>query len=243
MAKCIMNARVYLAEVDLSGVTNAAALNVKVDLKDCPTCTDDWITRLPGIKDVICDVKGWFDADPVTGQPAQKMFDSFGLSSGVLSLAAGSGALGDKAWFFRPTLAKYDPLGGKVGEVVPFELHAEGGVPLVKGQVLQPKNTLTISGNGSALQLGALSATQKIYCGLHVFAVSGGSPTLNVILQADNASNFPSPATQITFAQKVAVGQDWQSANGPVTDDWWRINYTIGGSTPSFTFALVAGIV
>jgi len=31
VAKAILNARVYLAEVDLSGVANAAALNLKTD--------------------------------------------------------------------------------------------------------------------------------------------------------------------------------------------------------------------
>jgi hypothetical protein len=36
------------------------------------------------------------------------------------------------------------------------------------------------------------------------------------------------------FATRVA---------GPITDDWWRASFTVGGSaTPTFTLALVMGI-
>jgi hypothetical protein len=30
--------------------------------------------------------------------------------------------------------------------------------------------------------------------------------------------------------------------SGPITDDWFRVSYTISGTTPSFLFAVTAGI-
>ena len=244
MAKAIMNCRVFLAECDLSGVTNAAALNLKADLKECSVFESTFKERLAGIPEVLGDISGYFEAQDPDSNPDKKMFDQLALNDAALSLLVGDGASGNQAYFFRPAVSQYSPLdGGKVGEMAAFKLHAEGAAPLVRGQVLLPKAARTVTGAGAALQLGAVAATQKVYCAVHIFAVSGTTPALNLVLQSDTTEAFTSPTDVITFSQKTAAGQDWQSANGPITDTWWRIAYTIGGTTPSFTCALVAGIV
>jgi hypothetical protein len=243
MAKAILNARVYLAEVDLSGVTNAAAINLKTDVVECTAFSDAYKDRLAGLTDVITEVSGFFSAsEDALGNPDKKLFNQLALSNAVLTIATASGVTGADAYFFRPTLTEYQPLAGKVSEMASFKLHGEGAAPLVKGQILIPKTDISSNGNGTPYQLGAVLATQKIYCGLHIFAVSGTLPTLDLILQSDALVGFGSPANVITFAQKTAIGQDWQSLAGPLTDDWWRINYTLGGTLPHFTFAVVAGV-
>jgi hypothetical protein len=42
----------------------------------------------------------------------------------------------------------------------------------------------------------------------------------------------------------AATGLTSQAASvlGAVTDQWWRVIWTITGTTPSFTFAVSAGI-
>lgn len=242
MAKAILNARIYLGEVDLSGFTNACALNLKTDIVECTSFSDSYKDKLAGLTDVIVDVSGYFSADAVTGNPDKKMWDKLSLNDTLLTICPEAGATGTKAYFFKPTLTQYDPWGGKVSEMNVFKLHGEGAQPLVKGTILLPYGAKTTTGNGTAYQLGALSASQTIYCGVHIFAVSGTSPTLDLILQSDNAVGFPHSANQITFTQKNAVGSDYQTKVGAVADDWWRISYTIGGGTPSFTLAVVAGI-
>ena len=47
----------------------------------------------------------------------------------------------------------------------------------------------------------------------------------------------------INFAQKTAAGHEWKEVAGPFTDDYWRIKWVIGGSDPSFNFAVVCGIL
>lgn len=47
----------------------------------------------------------------------------------------------------------------------------------------------------------------------------------------------------ITFAQKSAAGYEWATDAGPITDVNFKAKWTIGGVDPSFTFAVVAGIV
>jgi hypothetical protein len=62
------------------------------------------------------------------------------------------------------------------------------------------------------------------------------------VIQSDNAEAFTTPTARITFAQATAAGAQLLSANGAITDDWWRVNYTIAGTAPSFTFGVAIGI-
>jgi hypothetical protein len=61
-------------------------------------------------------------------------------------------------------------------------------------------------------------------------------------VESDDNGSMTSATTQITFPQKTFVTSEWLSAAGAITDDYWRVGYTIGGSTPSFNFAVVVGI-
>ena len=86
-------------------------------------------------------------------------------------------------------------------------------------------------------------AGKSMYAALHVISVSGTSPTLDVIVQSDDNSGFTTPTNRITFSQTGAVGAEWGSVAGAVTDDYWRVSYTIGGSdTPTFAFAVTCGL-
>lgn len=82
-------------------------------------------------------------------------------------------------------------------------------------------------------------AGEKLIGILRVEAVSGTSPTLDVKVQ--DAPDNSTWADVITFAQKAAVGVERvEQANEP-TDEDIRIDVTIGGTTPSFTFMVGAG--
>jgi hypothetical protein len=316
MAKAILDARIYLAEVDLSCVSNAVALNLKTDVVDCTAFCDAYKDKLAGMTDVICDVSGFFSADAVTGNPDHKMFDQLALSNAVLTLCPEVGAFDTVAYFFRPTLSQYTPFEGKVGDMATFKLHGEGAAPLVKGKVMAAQAAKTITGAGTKVNLGAYSATQKLYAALHVFAASGTLPTLDAVIAiADRVDTITvhtagtgytagqdltivqsggslatanidtvdggggvtavtlltpgsgyavanglattgglgtgaklnitaiTDTTVLTFAQKTDVGFEWKTDDGPITDVNFKAKWTIGGTLPSFTLAIVAGIV
>jgi hypothetical protein len=320
MSKAILNARVYLAEIDLSGVANAAALNLKTDLVECTAFSDAYKDRLAGMTDVIADISGYFSAEAVTGNPDHKLFDQLGLHDAALTLLPdAAGAFDTMAYFFRPLLSEYSPLEGKVGDMATFKLHAEGADPLVRGRVFVAKAAKTVTGSGTKINLGAYSATQKLYAVLHVFAASG-TPTLDAAIAiadriatvqvhpdakgsgystndiltvvqsggslgtlkvestggggsvetlsvvtsgsgyavADELATTVAPpggtgakidllsitdTPVLAFAQKTGVGHEWKTDDGPITDVNFKATYTIGGGTPSITFAIVAGIV
>jgi hypothetical protein len=76
-------------------------------------------------------------------------------------------------------------------------------------------------------------------------AFGGTSPTLDVIVQSDDASGFPSATNRITFTQATGFTAEYATpVAGAITDDWWRVNFTIGGTaSPNFTFICVIGIL
>jgi hypothetical protein len=102
----------------------------------------------------------------------------------------------------------------------------------------------TASGVGAAFKLPRGTTALRVL--LDVDAASGTSPTLDVVVQdtVDGGDNW---ATIGTFTQKNAAGQQTinivksGSAGTPVMfSDRVRISYTIGGTTPSFTFHVSA---
>lgn len=91
----------------------------------------------------------------------------------------------------------------------------------------------TATGNGPAVDHeGASSAIVT----LDVTAASGTGPTLNAKVQAQTADG--SWVDVATFSQATAVGG--QTIAVPVTGRALRAAWTIGGTSPSFTFSVVA---
>lgn len=75
----------------------------------------------------------------------------------------------------------------------------------------------------------------KIRAQLNVTAAAGTSPTLDVVLEDTvDGTNFNVVGT---FAQKVAAGREVITITGLFSDQL-RVRWTIGGTSPSFTFAV-----
>ena len=145
----------------------------------------------------------------------------------------------------RGLALQYTPLTGQVGVLAMGSVSSSLSTgPLVRGRLLHPSNVArTSSGSGTAVQDAAVGSGQTLYAALHVIAASGGSPTLDVIVQSDDNSGFTSATNRITFSQATTTGAQWGSAVGPITDTYWRVTYTVGGSTPSFAFAVTCGFI
>lgn len=240
MAKEVLkNAGIYLAGYELSGYANAAGLEGDTEVFDVTTFSsagfEEYIT---GAKRARFSAAGIWSPEEVDAVLEAKL----GTIDQVMTFAAQNVA-GGTAFFWKGVAGQY-----RFAAAVrrPGEWSASGSLtaaPLVRGNILHRVAAATSSSASTGQQLGAVASTKKIHAALHVFDVDGTSPTLDVIVQSDNASNFPSPTTRLTFAQKTAIGAEMIEA-GPaaITDDWWRISFTIGGTTPSFGFLCSFGI-
>lgn len=96
-----------------------------------------------------------------------------------------------------------------------------------------PSAAQTASGNSGTLT-GYGPAT-SLRAQLNVTAASGTTPTLNVIIEDSlDGTNWN---TVGTFAQKTAAAREVINITTPFSD-LLRVTWTVGGTTPSFTFAV-----
>jgi len=129
----------------------------------------------------------------------------------------------------------------KVGDDSVFDTSLVASTPagVVRGRLLEAKATTSGNDDGTGYQLGAVSATESIYAALHVFSVTGGG-TLTVTLYSDDNDTFSSATSRHAFTAATDLTSEWATVAGAITDDYWRVSWTL--DTGTATFAVVAGI-
>lgn len=144
-------------------------------------------------------------------------------------------------YFFEALQSEMTPLSGSVGDMAAISVMAttRGTYGPIRGNILVPSASRAGSSSGTARQLGAVSATQRVFAAAHVTAAAGG--TLDITVKSDDNSGMTTPTTQITIPQFAAVtGSAFGSTAGAITDDWWRVTWTIASGT--YTFVVFVGI-
>lgn len=226
----LKNALLLFDGRDLSGQSNVVGLDYGAEAKDDTTLADDTRSNAGGLKTAGFAAEGFFD-----GAMDADLFAAVGVSGSLISVAEGL-TVGDRAYNLRAVAGEYQPMGGQVGEMLEYSLNASARGNLQRGELLFHSPSEIITGVGSGLQAGA--AATQVTAILHVFGVSVAD-TLDVVVESDVDNTFSTPATQITFAQAAARSAERIVSVGAVTDTWWRVSFTIGGSSPDFGFAVV----
>lgn len=244
MAKSILtNVRLFAVGADLTGNTNKVEVTTEVEDKDTTNYgSNGWKEVLGGLASAEVSAEGQWEA----GDPS--MVDDASWSqlggTGPWSVSANnSAAVGDLAYLVNAMRADYTAF-GSVGDVAPWTGMAKSTWPMARGQFAHPPGTArTASGSGTALNLGAVTAGQRLYAALHVLSVAGTTPSITVSVESDDAEAFTTPTTRLTFNAATAIGGQILRTDGTaITDTWWRVAWTISGTTPSFLFAAALGI-
>jgi hypothetical protein len=244
MAKfTLQNVRLFVAGADLTTVNNKLELTAEVEAQDSTAFVptgDAWSEVLPGLRTFEASGEGqWEAGDP--GKVDNVSFSDLGAATPWTACPA-TAAVSSLAWLGSTQRTSYE-LGAPVGDVAPWKADGKGTSPLVRGVIAHPPGTArTTTGVGSSVQLGAVSATQALYVGLHVHSVTGTTPSITARIESDNATGFPSAVTVGTFVAANAIGGQWLRIPGPITDDWFRAAWTISGTGPSFLFTVSFGI-
>jgi hypothetical protein len=237
----LTDCRLYLDSADLTGYSNKAELAAKGDDLDSTTfASGGWKERRGGLFDGTASLDGLWAAGDLTA-PDDVFWVNLGVATVPLTGVPTGGAVGDLAYLTRGLETEYAP-GAKVGELISWSAGLSVNWPIVRGQILHPQGTArTATGNGTARQLGAVDSSHALYVCLHVMSYVDGSLTVKV--QSDDNSGFSSAVDQGTFTAATALGGQTMKIAGAITDDYWRVAWTIsGGSTHSFLFAVSAGI-
>jgi len=220
MASVITNGKVYLGSTNLSGQINAVAVNYSANTQDGTVLGDDTTSNVGGIKQFDASIEGYWAA---TEDAA--VFGNVG-GNDVLTVSRGTGVVTDPAFMMGCVVGSYNP-GGSHGELLAFSAAASSRSNLGRGQIAC-NATLTTSGSQTGVELGAVSASQKLIASLHVLSASAGD-TIDVIVESDVDNSFSTPTTVLTFTQAAAAGAQVIETDGAIADTWFRITYTIAG--------------
>lgn len=235
--------KAWVGQYALHGRLNRIDLSDSTDALDETVFGADSRTHKPGLSVIAASYAGFFEADG-TGAVDDALQAVRGASNTIVSLAPTTGAVGERCFTFRAMHSEIQRE-GSIGELALINASAvaSGGEPLVPGYVLH-NGTQTATGTGTAVEVGAVGASQYVYAALHILTVSGTSPTLDVVVQSDDGSGMGTPTSRITFSQATAAGTQWATpVAGAITDTYWRASFTLGGTSPSFEFVLVLGII
>jgi hypothetical protein len=231
--------KLYIAEYDLSGHHNQMSVSVNTDMPE-KTCfgTTTHVFMAGGLSTVSLSGTGLMDFSQYS---IDDIIDGhLGVADKPVTVGHPTGADGDRARIFKSLQAAYD-FGGTVGDACPFSMEVKGRTDAHFGTMMH-NSTRTETGNGTARQLGAVSATQKIYALMHVLTVSGTTPTLDVDVYSDDAEDMVGAVERISFAQATDETSEWKELSGAIAHTWWQVRCTIGGTTPSFKFVVTLAI-
>lgn len=239
MASLVLNdALVLINGADMSGQSNKVMAAATVDALDSTTfASSGWREQTGGLADHTFEVEGFWAAGDST-KPDDRLWTDLG---NVAAWTAAAGQTAGSVAYFGTVVSGSHGIGGDVGALAPFAARGKGTGRLIRGELLHAANVArSTTGTTTGVQLGALSTTQAMYAALHVCSVAGTTPELDVILQS-SATQGGAYTDRITFTTADAQTSELLSVAGSVTHTWWRVSYTITGTTPSFLFAVAAG--
>jgi hypothetical protein len=231
----LLNPRQYVAGLDLSGSYSQHALVLDADAVQFTAFGDFTRTYKGGLVGAGSEHSGFWD-DPVDSD----LFTNLAAAARNTTLSPDGGDEGDVAFFFSSIGTKYEP-GAAIGDAFAFSNSNQVTGIVTRGLIFQT-GVETTSGNGTAFNLGTLDTGKKLRASLHVLSASAAD-TLDVVVASDSQQAFGgTPETRITFPQRSAIGGELLTVDGPHADTWYRVQYTIAGTDPSFSFVVAVGI-
>jgi hypothetical protein len=237
----LRDARIWMGAYEITASINAVRLAHGCEVRDPTVLGNNTRREAAGMRLVSARVAGLYAVDG-TDEIDDILSDNLATANTPISIGPQTGALGEVGYTFQSLQAIYN-WGGIVGDLPGYEMNASGrGTPLVRGTIMH-SGAETASGDETGYQVGEVLAGETMYAALHVPAVSGTNPTLDLIIESDDNGGFTSAVTRMTFTQATDITSEWLIVAGPITDDYWRASWVIGGTdTPTFTFAVVMGI-
>jgi hypothetical protein len=230
---------------------NEIELGTDVDAIDITTFgTAPFKAYTQGLMTVVMTANGYHDYSTLLPDSSSERTRGLVGSIQPVSLAPIGATDGAIAHLTVGLIQNTARIAAKIGDAPSLQLALQPrGIPLLEGFVTDPglvDRTATFTGVNA--QLGALSASQKIYANIHVLDTtgSGGTPSITARIESDNAGGFGTPATVVTgsaLTPTVGTGASQHlSAAGPITDDFFRLQFTISGTTPHLKIFATIGV-
>ncbi len=236
---------ILLGTMDLSSdMTSVTIARTQEGLSDDTfSPTKAFKARMGGLGDAVVGMAGLInlgDGTPAVPTEDSTMFANMSLTGLPLLVSFPGGADFDRCKFGKVQQGTYQP-GGNVGQRAEWTAEARISAGVFTDGNIMATGAKTTTFNGVARQLGALSATQKLYAVL--FATAKTTFTSAVFkIQSDDNSGFTTPTDRITFTTVTGLTSEMPAAvSGAITDDWWRVTCSSFTGT-SLTVYIAMGI-
>jgi len=234
----IKDEKIYFGGYNLTPSVGGFTLEGNVEVQDDTTLGDSTRSNIAGLKTVSMQIEGKWDGTPYDAA----LYGALSLDEKPLSLS-NTGVVGQSAYFFNALIGDYTPAGGSVGDIKEYSAGAVTKSKLIRGIMLLNATALTASAAGTAYLLAATSSTQKLYIATHMTAFNNGADTFAVDIESNATGTFSGSQTvRATITPSTALNGIWTEVSGPITDTYYRPNYTITGSTPSYGVTIFIGI-
>lgn len=219
--------RVLVNEVSASSKLRSYSASNTRALGDVTAYGDGGERFTPGLRSGTLSVEGHFEDNTLYAELRNDGVDNSLLVSAAFNgFAVGNvvaTAIGDQS---------SHQITSSVSDVVGFSVETQADEMVDLGFSLHDLTAVTATANGTAVDNAASSANGGVGA-LHITAVSGTSPTATVKVQhsVDNSVWVD----LVTFTAATAVTSERKTVSGTV-NRYVRAQWTIGGTTPSFTF-------
>jgi hypothetical protein len=162
-----------------------------------------------------------------------------GVGTNLLAFLVGGSTAGSIA-FALSGLSLNRRRGFQIGQLYSSALDIScKGTPLVRGKLLEAVTSRSASADTTGIQFtGGVSSTQRLYIAYHVTQMT--ATNLAAVLQRDDNSGFTSATTAITLTTATGITREFASVAGAITDDWYRLSFTLTGAGSYTAVAVIA---
>lgn len=237
---------IFVDGLDYGSYGRKASVTVDVAERDITTFASAGWTEVRGVlKSSAVELEGFQDytaaaADGTLAGPDPTLLLTAGSTYTLTAVPMGA-TVGAVSYFTQGMLRQLTPLEGDVTEVGMAKYAFTGRTPVVRGQV-ERTAPITATGSSAGVNFTTLPAGQRMWAAAHVLSASGTTPSCTLKVQSGNDAGFSSPIDRITFTAMTARGGQFGSYVGPSTHPYWRFNWTVSGTSPSFVVVLSFGI-
>jgi hypothetical protein len=215
----------------LAAYLRSVTPNASIEMLDVTSLDDSAKTFIPGLRDYTMSVEGMFDTATGAGSIWDAITTPINAGSIVPATVAQAGfATGNSVWMLPSRTITYE-VTSSVADVVGFSMSLGAGQPASVGVSLCDLSAVTATGTGSSVD-NSSSSSNGFIAHLHVTEVSGTTPSMTAIIQ--HSTNGSTWSTLGTFTAVTSSTSQIITGTGTV-NRYLRANFTISGTSPSFT--------
>lgn len=226
-AQILKNAAVLHAGNDISGQISSTTLVLSADILDKTTIDLDSRSKMVGMRDSNLALNGFFASG---SNNVDDQFNDDTIYPAVTSVC-NSKNVGGIGYHLEIEKSEYS-ISAQQGKLIPFSFTAEGTGTVARGPVVITGSLS--SGNSPIINLGAISADEKIWAVAQLDTVG---TSVDIDLYEDTTDDFSDdPQLVGSMPQMTDAGGYVTRFTGPVTGLYYRLQITVSGSCSGTLF-------